>query len=84
MYEFLDRLISVTLPRIKDFRGLSPKGFDERGNYTLGIAEQIVFSEINIEDVEFVQGMDVTIVISGKKKEESKELLRLLGTPFRE
>ncbi|MDO8136028.1 MAG: 50S ribosomal protein L5 [Candidatus Brocadiales bacterium] len=88
MYEFLDRLISVTLPRIKDFRGLSPRGFDERGNYTLGIAEQIVFPEINIEDVEFTQGMDITIVISGntsgKKKEESKELLRLLGTPFRD
>lgn len=84
MYEFLDRLISVTLPRIKDFRGLSPTGFDERGNYTLGIAEQTVFPEINIEDVEFTQGMDITIVISGKKKEESKELLRLLGTPFRE
>lgn len=84
MYEFLDRLVNVTLPRIKDFRGLSSKGFDEAGNYTLGIHEQLVFPEISPEDVEFVQGMDITIVISGKQRERSKELLRILGTPFRD
>lgn len=84
MYEFLDRLVNITLPRIKDFRGLPSKGFDEAGNYTLGIHEQLVFPEINPEDVEFVQGMDITIVISGKQKDRSKELLRTLGTPFRD
>ncbi len=84
MYEFLDRLLNITLPRIKDFRGLSSKGFDQRGNYTLGIHEQWVFPEIDPDDVEFVQGMDITIVISGKKKDRSKELLRRLGTPFRD
>lgn len=84
MYEFLDRLFNVALPRVRDFRGLSPNGFDERGNYTLGISEQVIFPEINIEDVEFTQGMDITIVTSGKSREESKELLRLLGAPFKE
>ncbi|MFQ5861793.1 MAG: 50S ribosomal protein L5 [Candidatus Brocadiales bacterium] len=84
MYEFLDRLVNITLPRIKDFRGLSSKGFDQRGNYTLGIHEQLVFPEINPDEVEFVQGMDITIVISSKKKDRCKELLRLLGTPFRD
>ena len=84
MYEFLDRLLSVALPRIKDFRGLSSKGFDQRGNYTLGIHKQLVFPEINPDNVEFVQGMDITVVISGNKKETSKELLRLLGTPFKD
>lgn len=84
MYEFIDRLISIVLPRIKDFRGLSPTGFDQRGNYTMGINEQVVFPEINIEDVEFTQGMDITVVTSCTKKEESKELLRLFGAPFRE
>ncbi|MFQ5956587.1 MAG: 50S ribosomal protein L5 [Candidatus Brocadiales bacterium] len=84
MYEFLDRLINVTLPRIKDFRGLPSKGFDQRGNYTLGIHEQLVFPEINPDEVEYVQGMDITIVISGKMKDRSKELLRLFGTPFRD
>ncbi len=84
MYEFLDRLLSVTLPRIKDFRGLSSKSFDQKGNYTLGIHEQLVFPEINPDNVEFVQGMDITVVISGNRKETSKELLRLLGTPFKD
>lgn len=83
MYEFFDRLISIVLPRIKDFRGLPPKAFDGRGNYTLGINEQMVFPEINIDDVEFVQGMDVTLVITGNKDEHSFELLKLFGTPFR-
>lgn len=84
MYEFLDRLFNIALPRVRDFRGLSPNGFDKRGNYTLGISEQVIFPEINIEDVEFTQGMDITIVTTGRNKEESKELLRLLGAPFRE
>ncbi len=83
MFEFLDRLISIVLPRIRDFRGISPKAFDGRGNYTLGLTEQIVFPEISIENVEFVQGMDITIVISGNSNEQSCELLKLLGMPFR-
>ena len=83
MFEFLDRLISIVLPRIRDFRGISPKAFDGRGNYTLGLTEQIVFPEISIESVEFVQGMDITIVISGNSNEQSCELLKLLGMPFR-
>lgn len=83
MYEFLDRLISIVLPRIRDFRGLSPRAFDGRGNYTLGINEQAVFPEINIDTVEFVQGMDITMVITGNKDEHSFELLKLFGTPFR-
>ena len=83
MFEFLDRLISIVLPRIRDFRGISPKAFDGRGNYTLGLTEQIVFPEITIESVEFVQGMDITMVISGNSNEQSCELLKLLGMPFR-
>lgn len=83
MFEFLDRLISIVLPRIRDFRGISPKAFDGRGNYTLGLTEQIVFPEISIENVEFVQGMDITIVISGNSNEQSCELLKLLGMPFK-
>jgi large subunit ribosomal protein L5 len=83
MYEFLDRLISIVLPRIRDFRGLSPKSFDGRGNYTLGITEQAVFPEINIDTVETVQGMDVTFVISGNSDEQSRELLKLIGMPLR-
>ncbi|MEK7789453.1 MAG: 50S ribosomal protein L5, partial [Planctomycetota bacterium] len=79
MFEFLDRLISIVLPRIRDFRGISPKAFDGRGNYTLGLTEQIVFPEISIESVEFVQGMDITMVISGNSNEQSCELLKLLG-----
>nr|AKQ02216.1 50S ribosomal protein L5, large subunit ribosomal protein L5 [uncultured planctomycete Rifle_16ft_4_minimus_36480] len=83
MFEFLDRLISIVLPRIRDFRGISQKSFDGRGNYTLGLTEQIVFPEISIDSVEFVQGMDITIVISGNSNEQSCELLKLLGMPFR-
>jgi len=83
MFEFLDRLISIVLPRIRDFRGISPKAFDGRGNYTLGLTEQIVFPEISIDSVEFVQGMDITMVISGNSNEQSCELLKLLGMPFR-
>ncbi len=83
MFEFLDRLISIVLPRIRDFRGLSPKSFDGRGNYTLGITELAVFPEINIDTVEAVQGMDVTFVISGNSDEQSRELLKLIGMPLR-
>jgi large subunit ribosomal protein L5 len=83
MYEFLDRLISLAMPRIRDFRGFSPESFDKFGNYTLGLAEQLVFPEINIDKVEFVQGMDITIVVTGGSAEASRELLRMLGFPFR-
>jgi large subunit ribosomal protein L5 len=82
MYEFLDRLISIALPRIRDFRGLSPNSFDGHGNYTLGIDEQNVFPEVNVDKMEFVQGMDITIVISGHSDEQSRELLREFGMPF--
>lgn len=83
MYEFLDRLISIALPRIRDFRGFSLTAFDGRGNYSLGLPEQTVFSEINIDKVEFVQGMDITFTFSGGNDDASRELLRLLGFPFR-
>ncbi|GIL20361.1 MAG: 50S ribosomal protein L5 [Candidatus Jettenia caeni] len=83
MFEFLDRLISIVLPRIKDFRGLPSKSFDGRGNYTLGLTELNVFPEINIDTIEFVQGMDVTLVITGNSNEQSYELLKLLGMPLR-
>ena len=81
-YEFMDRLISVVLPRIKDFRGLSAKSFDGRGCYTLGISELTVFPEINIDDIEFVQGMDITFVTTANTDEESYELLKAFGMPF--
>jgi len=83
MYEFLDRVVSVALPRIKDFRGLPRKSFDGRGNYSFGIHEQITFPEINLEQVEFTQGLDVTLTITGKDDEASAELLTLFGFPFR-
>ena len=82
-YEFLDRLISIVIPRIRDFRGLSPKAFDEAGNYNLGISEQVVFPEINLDKVEFVQGMNITIGIRARKPADSFELLKRLGVPFR-
>ncbi len=82
-YEFMDRLISIVLPRIKDFRGLSAKSFDGRGCYTLGISELAVFPEINADDIEFVQGMDITFVVSVKSDEQSREMLRLFGMPFK-
>ena len=82
MYEFLDRLISITLPRVRDFEGVSPKGFDGRGNYTLGIKEQIVFPEIEIDKVDKVLGMGVTIVTTAKNDEEGRALLRAFGMPF--
>jgi large subunit ribosomal protein L5 len=84
MYEFLDRLISIALPRIRDFRGVNPKSFDGRGNYSLGLTEQQVFPEIDPDKVTFVQGMDITFVTSTDSDDEARELLRGFGMPFRE
>lgn len=84
MYEFLDRVISIVLPRIRDFRGLSPKGFDRQGNYNMGIAEQSVFPEIRLDDIEFVQGMNICIGVRNRKPEDSFALLKRLGVPFRQ
>ncbi len=83
MYNFLDKLISISLPRVRDFRGLSSKSFDGRGNYTIGIKEQIIFPEINFDEVEKVRGMDVVIVTTAKTNEEAFDLLKELGVPFR-
>lgn len=83
MYEFLDRLVNVTLPRIRDFRGVSPNAFDGQGNFTLGLKEQTIFPEIEYDKVETVYGMDITLVIRCRSTEESRELLKLLGMPFR-
>src|SRR2546425_6156194 len=84
MYEFLDRLISIALPRIRDFRGVNPKSFDGNGNYSLGLSEQMVFPEIDPDKVNFTQGMDVTFVTSTNSDDEARELLRAFGMPFRE
>lgn len=84
MYEFLDRLISIALPRIRDFRGVNPKSFDGHGNYSMGLAEQVVFPEIDPDKVTFSQGMDVTFVTSTNSDDEARELLRAFGMPFRE
>ncbi len=84
MYEFLDRLISIALPRIRDFRGVNPKSFDGHGNYSMGLAEQQVFPEIDPDKMTFVQGMDVTFVTSTNNDDEARELLRGFGMPFRE
>src|SRR5262249_24613576 len=84
MFEFLDRLISIALPRIRDFRGVNPKSFDGNGNYSLGLTEQQVFPEIDPDKVTFSQGMDVTFVTSTKSDDEARELLRGFGMPFRE
>ncbi len=83
MYEFLDRLVSVALPRVRDFRGISDKSFDGRGNYTLGIKEQIVFPEINVDKVSKIRGMDITFVTTAKTDSEGYELLAQFGVPFR-
>jgi large subunit ribosomal protein L5 len=83
MFEFLDRLVNVALPRVRDFKGVSGTAFDGRGNYSLGIKEQLIFPEISYEKVDKVKGMNVTIVTSAKNDEECKALLRLLGMPFR-
>ncbi|MBU1356178.1 MAG: 50S ribosomal protein L5 [Candidatus Edwardsbacteria bacterium] len=84
MYEFLDRLVNVAIPRIRDFRGVPTRSFDGRGNYTLGVKEQIIFPEINYDKVVKIFGMDITIVTTAKTDEEAKELLRLMGMPFQQ
>lgn len=82
MYEFVDRLLNVALPRVRDFRGVSDRSFDGRGNYSLGIREQLIFPEINYDKVEKVRGMDIVFVTTAKTDEEAREFLRLLGMPF--
>tara|TARA_Y100000590_G_scaffold406651_1_gene496188 strand:+ start:33 stop:587 length:555 start_codon:yes stop_codon:yes gene_type:complete len=82
MYEFIDRLVNIALPRIKDFRGLNSNGFDKFGNYTFGIKEHIIFPEVNFDKVEKIRGLDITLVIKSKSKEHSKELLKKLNFPF--
>jgi large subunit ribosomal protein L5 len=84
MWEFMDRLLSISLPRIRDFRGLSPKQFDGSGNYTFGLTEQVVFPEIQQDKLDRVRGMDITIVTSAKNDDEGRALLRALGFPFRD
>jgi large subunit ribosomal protein L5 len=84
MYEFLDRLINLALPRIRDFRGVNPKSFDGNGNYSMGLSEQLVFPEVDPDNVHFTQGMDITVVTSTRNDEEARELLRQFGMPFRD
>lgn len=84
MYEFLDRLINIALPRIRDFRGVSPRSFDGRGNYSLGIAEQIIFPEINYDEIDKVRGLQITIATTANTDEEGFELLKQMGVPFRD
>lgn len=83
MWEFLDRLLNVALPRVRDFRGINPDGFDGRGNYSLGLKEQIIFPEIDYDKIEKLRGMNVSITTTAKTDEEARELLRLLGAPFK-
>jgi len=84
MWEFLDRLISVALPRVRDFRGISPNSFDGRGNFALGLREQLIFPEISYDSIDTTRGLDVAVVTTAETDEEARELLRLLGMPFRE
>ncbi len=84
MYAFLDRLINLALPRIRDFRGISPKSFDGRGNYTLGIREQLIFPEVDYDSIDQIRGMDITIVTTASTDEEGRALLKEMGMPFRE
>jgi large subunit ribosomal protein L5 len=84
MWEFLDRLISVALPRVRDFRGISPNSFDGRGNFALGLREQLIFPEIGYDSIDTTRGLDVAVVTTAQTDEEARELLRLLGMPFRE
>lgn len=84
MYSFLDRLISLALPRIRDFRGISPRSFDGRGNYTLGIREQLIFPEIDYDSIDQIRGMDISIITTAKTDEEGRALLKEMGMPFRE
>jgi large subunit ribosomal protein L5 len=83
MYNFLDKLIAIALPRVRDFKGVSPRAFDGRGNYTLGIREQIMFPEVNYDKIDKIRGMNITIVTTARTDEEGLELLRLMGIPFR-
>jgi large subunit ribosomal protein L5 len=83
MYEFFDRLVSIALPRVRDFKGVSPKAFDGKGNYTLGIREQIIFPEINYDQVEKIKGLNITVVTTARDDEGGRALLRFLGMPFR-
>lgn len=83
MYEFFDRLVSISLPRVRDFRGVSPKAFDGKGNYTLGLKEQIIFPEINYDKIDKVRGMGISIVTTAQNNEEGRELLTMFGMPFR-
>ncbi|MCK5731771.1 MAG: 50S ribosomal protein L5 [Tenericutes bacterium] len=83
MYEFFDRLITIALPRVRDFRGVNPKGFDGRGNYTLGVKEQLIFPEIDYDKVSKIRGMDIVIVTTAKSDQEAHELLKQFGMPFR-
>ena len=83
MYEFLDRLVSIALPRVRDFKGISPRGFDGRGNYTLGLRDQIIFPEIDYMKVDKARGMNVSVVTTAKTDEEARKLLQLIGLPFR-
>ena len=84
MWEFLDRLTSIALPRVRDFRGVSPDSFDGRGNYSLGVREQTIFPEIDYDRIDVARGLDVTITTTAKTDDEARELLRALGMPFRE
>ena len=84
MWEFLDRLLNVALPRVRDFKGVSPKAFDGKGNYTLGVKEQIIFPEINYDKVEKIKGLNITVVTTARNDEEGRALLRHLGMPFRQ
>ena len=84
MYEFFDKLVNVALPRVRDFRGISPKALDGRGNYTLGIKEQIIFPEIDYDKIDKIKGMNITIVTTAKNDEEARTLLALMGMPFRQ
>jgi len=83
MYDFLDKLFNIALPRVRDFRGISPHSFDGRGNFTIGVKEQLIFPEIEYSNVEKVLGMDITIVTTAETDEEARELLTLMGMPFR-
>ena len=82
MYEFLDRLVTIALPRVRDFRGLNPKSFDGRGNYALGIKEQLIFPEIEYDKIDKIRGMDIVICTTAQTDEEARELLTLVGAPF--
>jgi large subunit ribosomal protein L5 len=84
MYDFVDKLVNVVLPRVRDFRGVTPRAFDGRGNYTLGLREQVIFPEIDYDKIDKVRGMDITVVTTAKTDEEARDLLRLVGMPFRE